>query len=191
MSLRKYIKITRADTIARRYVVMNGFDGALTTLGVIMGAYAAGVIETRLILSAGFGASLAMAISGAIGTYMAEKAERVRSLKELEDAMFAKLNDTVIEKASNAAVYFVAFVDSLAPITAALISLSPFLVSAFGLLSPINAFYLSLGLNSITLFILGVFLGRVSRSNVILFGVLMVLTGFCTALVMLLVSYAT
>jgi predicted membrane protein (TIGR00267 family) len=76
---------------------MNGFDGALTTLGVIMGAYIAGVLEIKLILSAGFGASLAMGISGATGAYMAEKAERVKSMKELEEAMFTTLNDTVIE----------------------------------------------------------------------------------------------
>ncbi|MFQ6134695.1 MAG: VIT1/CCC1 transporter family protein [Nitrososphaerales archaeon] len=185
-SLRNYLRITRADAIARRYLVMNGFDGALTTLGVIMGAYAAGVIEIRLILSAGFGVSLAMGISGATGAYMAEKAERVRSMKELEDAMFTKLNDTVIERASNAAVYFVAFIDSLTPVAAALISLSPFIAALFGVFSVVDAFLIALMLNGITLFVLGVFLGRASRSNVILYGGLMVLAGFATALVMVL-----
>lgn len=185
-SLRNYLRITRADAIARRYLVMNGFDGALTILGVIMGAYAAGVMETRLILSAGFGVSLAMGISGATGAYMAEKAERVRSMKELEDAMFTKLNDTVIERASNAAVYFVAFIDSLTPVAAALISLSPFIAALFGVFSVVDAFLISLMLNGVTLFVLGVFLGRASRSNVILYGGLMVLAGFATALVMVL-----
>lgn len=190
-SLRNYLRITRADSIARRYLVMNGFDGALTTLGVIMGAYAAGVLEIRLILSAGFGVSLAMGISGATGTYMAEKAERVRSMKELEDAMFTKLNDTVIERASNAAVYFVAFIAALSPVATALISLSPFIAARFGVFSAAEAFLVSLVLNGITLFVLGVFLGRVSRSNVLLYGGLMVLAGFATALVMVLLSIVT
>jgi|TARA_B100000315_G_scaffold232534_1_gene244844 predicted membrane protein (TIGR00267 family) len=167
---------------------MNGFDGALTTLGVIMGAYIAGALEIKLILSAGFGASLAMGISGATGAYMAEKAERVKSMKELEDAMFTTLNDTVIEKASNAAVYFVAFVDALSPIVASLISLSPFIASSFGLLNVTDALYLSLGLNGATLFVLGVFLGKTSRSNVLFYGGLMVLAGFVTAMVMVLIS---
>ena len=187
-SLRNYLRITRADSIARRYLAMNGFDGALTTLGVIMGAYIAGVLEIKLILSAGFGASLAMGISGATGAYMAEKAERVKSMKELEDAMFTTLNDTVIEKASNAAVYFVAFVDALSPIVASLISLSPFIASSFGLLNVTDALYLSLGLNGATLFVLGVFLGKTSRSNVLFYGGLMVLAGFVTAMVMVLIS---
>jgi len=167
---------------------MNGFDGALTTLGVIMGAYIAGVLEIKLILSAGFGASLAMGISGATGAYMAEKAERVKSIKELEDAMFTTLNDTVIEKASNVTVYFVAFIDALSPIIASLISLSPFVAASFGVLTVTNAFYLSLVFNATTLFMLGLFLGKTSRSNVLLYGSLMVLAGFATALVMVLLS---
>ena len=187
-SLRTYLHITRADSIARRYLAMNGFDGALTTLGVIMGAYIAGVLEIKLILSAGFGASLAMGISGATGAYMAEKAERVKSMKELEDAMFTSLNDTVIEKASNATVYFVAFIDALSPIVASLISLSPFIAASFGVLTVTNAFYFSLGLNGSTLFVLGVFLGKTSRSNVLLYGGLMVLAGFVTAIIMVLLS---
>jgi predicted membrane protein (TIGR00267 family) len=170
---------------------MNGFDGALTTLGVIMGAYAAGHVQTILILTAGMGTSLAMGISGATGAYMAEKAERTRSMKELEDAMFAKLNNSIIERASNAAIYYIAFIDALAPIAASLISLFPFILALFGYLLPMEAFYISLILNGITLFILGVFLGRASRSNTILYGGLMVLAGFVTDFVMLLFSLAS
>lgn len=168
---------------------MNGFDGALITLGVIMGSYIAGVLDTKLILSAGFGASLAMGISGATGAYMAEKAERVKSMKELEEAMFSKLNDTVIEKASNATVYFVAIIDALAPMVASLISLFPFILSSYGIFSITTAFYISLGLNSLTLFSLGVFLGKTSRSNIFVYGGLMVLAGFATALIMILIGY--
>lgn len=188
-SLRNYLRITRADSIARRYLAMNGFDGALTTLGVIMGSYVAGVLDTKLILSAGFGASIAMGISGATGAYMAEKAERVKNMKELEDAMFSKLNDTVIEKASNATVYFVAIIDTLTPVVASIISLSPFILSNFGIFSITTAFYISLVLNSLTLFMLGVFLGKTSRSNILVYGGLMVLAGFATALIMIVIGY--
>jgi len=170
---------------------MNGFDGALTTLGIIMGAYVAGVIESRLILITGFGASLAMGISGATGAYMAEKAERTRSMKELEEAMFTKLNDSLIEKASNAAVYFVSFIDALAPIATAFISLLPFIVSNLDVIKIELAFIFSIILNMATLFVLGVFLGRSSRSNVFVYGGLMVLAGFATAGVLFLFRIIT
>jgi predicted membrane protein (TIGR00267 family) len=160
---------------------MNGFDGALTTLGIIMGAYVAGVNESRLILITGFGASLAMGISGATGAYMAEKAERTRSMKELEEAMFTKLNDSLIEKASNAAVYFVSFIDALAPIATAFISLLPFIASNLDVIQIELAFISSIILNMVTLFVLGVFLGKSSRSNIFVYGGLMVLAGFVTA----------
>jgi predicted membrane protein (TIGR00267 family) len=169
---------------------MNGFDGALTTLGLIMGAYAAGSLDPRLIIAAGFGVSLAMGISGATGALIAEKAERVRSIKALEDAMFTNLNNTVMERASNVAVYFVAFIDALSPVATSLVSLAPFIAALYGGLPILTAFYVSLGMNSATLFLLGVFLGRSSRSNILLYGGLMVLAGFATAIVMVLLRIA-
>jgi len=59
---KQYSKISGVSSITRRYFVMNAFDGALTMLGVVIGAYIAG--------------SIAMGASGMSGAYMAEKAER-------------------------------------------------------------------------------------------------------------------
>lgn len=44
---KRYHKISDAGSITRRYFVMNAFDGALTMLGVIIGAYAAGMITAH------------------------------------------------------------------------------------------------------------------------------------------------
>ena len=41
---KRYSEITQVDEIARRYFVMNAFDGCLTILGIIVGAYVAGVL---------------------------------------------------------------------------------------------------------------------------------------------------
>src|SRR3990172_2312202 len=41
--VREYSEITNLGPIARRYFVIGAFDGALTILGIIVGAYAAGV----------------------------------------------------------------------------------------------------------------------------------------------------
>jgi predicted membrane protein (TIGR00267 family) len=169
---------------------MNGFDGALTTLGLIMGAYTAGALDPHLILTTGFGIGLALGIGGVTSAFVAEKAERDRSIKALEAAMFTSLEDTVITRASDAAVYFVALINALAPVAAAFVSLAPFVLDIMGILSTTNAFYLALAINSITLFILGVVLGQSSRKNILVYGSLMVLAGFATALVMILLEAA-
>ena len=39
--IEEYIKISNVGEISRRYFVMNAFDGALTMLGVIIGAHIA------------------------------------------------------------------------------------------------------------------------------------------------------
>ena len=73
---KKYSEISDVGPITRRYFVMNAFDGALTMLGVIFGAYVSGVLKPMIIISAGIAGSIAMGVSGMSGAYMTEKAER-------------------------------------------------------------------------------------------------------------------
>ena len=80
--IRLYLRVTKASGIARRYFVMNGFDGAMTTFGVVLGSWIAGVARSEIIILAGLGACLAMGLSGFFGAYIAERAERERHLKE-------------------------------------------------------------------------------------------------------------
>jgi predicted membrane protein (TIGR00267 family) len=181
-------RITSVDEVARRYFVMNAFDGSLTMLGIIVGGHAAGSVESRVIVRAGLGATFAMGISGAWGTYMAEKAERTRSLKELEVAMHANLKDSMLYRASRIASLWASLVDGLSPAIAAMISLSPFLLSQLGLLPSQATVPAAVILNLVTLFGLGIFLGRVSRENVIAHGCLMVLAGLGTTVLALMLG---
>lgn len=169
---------------------MNGFDGALAILGVIIGSYVVGVNDARIILSAGFGASFAMGISGAWGAFMAERAQRVKGIKELEQAMFTELKGSIIGRASIVAVLWVALVDALSPIVTAFITLSPFLLSFYGLMSLGNAVIASIILNLTTLFILGLFIGRISKSSMVKQGVMMILAGIVTLLFLLVLNLA-
>ena len=80
---KQYSKISDVGQITRRYFVMNAFDGALTMLGVVIGAYVSGIIEqSTVIISAGIAGSVAMGVSGVSGAYMTEKAERTKKLKD-------------------------------------------------------------------------------------------------------------
>ena len=65
--IKKYLRISNAAGILRRYFVMNAFDGALTIFGVILGAFAAGITEFSLVVSIGLATSIAVGISGIWG----------------------------------------------------------------------------------------------------------------------------
>jgi len=47
--------VTGADSISTRYFVTNSFEGAMTMLGVIVGAWASGAINPRVIIGIGLG----------------------------------------------------------------------------------------------------------------------------------------
>ncbi len=83
---------------------MNAFDGALTALGVIIGAWTSGPVQPRTIIGAGLGVSLAMGISGFSGTYFVERAERLRKLEELEHSLLMDLHHSVHVKAQRTAM---------------------------------------------------------------------------------------
>jgi len=181
-----YIEVARADELARRYFVMNAFDGALTVLGVMVGAFVGGAAEPRVIISASVGASLAMGLSGAIGAYEAERAERSRALKELEAHMFRSLEDTLIGRASRAAAYWIALVDGIAPAIAALFPLLPILLAWLALIPVALALPASIVLDLAFLFALGIFLGKIAKENIWLHGLLTAGAGALTAVLLLL-----
>ena len=185
---RNYVKITEADEIARRYFVMNAFDGSLTMLGIILGTYLAQVHDAKIVIGAGVGASLAMGMSGFFGTYMTERAERTRKLKKLERAMVTNLDETVWDNASSFVSVWAALVDGLSPAMAALVAVVPFVLSSLGLLDFYSALYGSLILIALTLFMLGAYLGRISEENVPINGIRMLLVGALTGFLVWLVS---
>jgi predicted membrane protein (TIGR00267 family) len=173
---REYTEIAEVGEIARRYFAMNAFDGVLTIIGVLMGNYVAQVVETRVVIATGLSTSLAMGISGLWGSYLTESAERRREIDELEEQTLTSLRDTKIGKASRMAAVLVAIVDGLSPFLAALLVLVPFFVA--GVFPIVKwAYYVSLLVALCTLFGLGIFLGRISKENLLLSGVKTVTAG--------------
>ena len=175
-----YIQITEMGPIARRYFVKNGFDGSMTMLGIIVGAWVVNVTEAEIIVTAGLGACLAMGISGISGAYMTERAERKRDLKNLETAMMTKLNDSVINDATAFVSFYAALVDGGSPILTALISLSPFFLLLHKIIPVQNAYISSLAVTLVTLFMLGIYLGKIAKENALLYGLQTVAAGVAT-----------
>ncbi len=163
-TLRQYHEISEVGEITRRYFAMNGFDGVLTTLGVLAGAYLGGVDEARAVVVLVVTTAVAMGVSGAYGSYMVESAERGRALRELEESTLTSLADTTIGEASRYASVVVSAVTGGAPFVAGIVAVTPFLLTAFW--SVETAYYLAAAVAFAELFLLGAFLGRVSKERV-------------------------
>ncbi|MFH0860467.1 MAG: VIT1/CCC1 transporter family protein [Candidatus Altiarchaeota archaeon] len=175
-----YARISKISHIARRYFIMNAFDGALTMLGVIVGAFISGLKDPMIIVSAGIAGSVAMGISGFTGAFMTERAERMRELRKLERKMLSKLDNTVHGEASRFAAIVTALVDGISPALAAIIILSPFIAVNLGFMGLDAAFRVSLAISALILFSLGAFLARISYENVLVYGVTMLMVGLLT-----------
>ena len=181
-------RISNLGPIARRYFAMNAFDGTLTVLGIILASHFAGHYDPRAIVSAGIGACLAMMFSGLAGTYLAEKAERERELREMEQAMLRRLDQTLYKRASRFAIIVSSFVDGFAPFIAGLFLIVPFFFVIFNPTFWWNALIVSITIGFILLFLLGIFLGRVSEQNQWIYGLQTLGTGLGTAVAIILLE---
>lgn len=185
--IRRYLRVTRAAGIVRRYFVMNGFDGAMTMLGITLGSWAAQVENAEIIVLAGIGACIAMGVSGFSGAYMAEKAERERHLKELEEKTNNHV-DPIQYEASQFISVFVALVDGLSPVLTAAISILPFAFTLWKLVPISIAYPASVLLTLATLFVLGAYLGKVAKETMWFYGAKMLAAGLVTMTVIYIVE---
>ncbi|MHA1728650.1 MAG: VIT1/CCC1 transporter family protein, partial [Promethearchaeota archaeon] len=88
---KKYAKISNLGIIMRRYFVMNAFDGLLTALSLIFTNYlfycnGENVTKGSIIIQ-GISITLAIGISGIMGAYLAESAERRKTTLEQKRIM--------------------------------------------------------------------------------------------------------
>jgi len=190
------LELTRGVEIARRYLAMNAFDGALTMLGLVLG----GLLTINpsnpepgfaAILLAAFGTSIAMAVSGFSGSYLAESAERDREVENLGRAMLTDMSDSMYARAGRTTSVVVAIVDGASPAVAAFLIIIPLLFVPAGYLDYNVALYLSVGICMVILFLLGLFLGAVSKKNIWSYGAKTLFAGIITAALMYVVSWVT
>ncbi|MFW9805353.1 MAG: VIT1/CCC1 transporter family protein [Candidatus Thorarchaeota archaeon] len=193
------LELTKGVEIARRYLAMNMFDGALTMLGLILGGLItinpANPVEASLqfnaILLAAAGTSIAMAISGFSGSYLTESAERDREVDELGKAMLSDMTETMYAKATRTTSVVVALVDGASPAVAAFLIIIPLFFVPGGYLGYDLAFYFAIAICLALIFCLGLFLGAVSKKNMWSYGAKTLFAGILTAILMFLISYLT
>lgn len=159
---RMLLRITRSRDIARRYLVVNGFDGALAMLGLMMGFYVSSKVGVETMLSACFGTAVALMMSGLSSAYVSESAERRRELKELEQAMITDLDESAHAKAARWVPWLIAAVNGLSPFTLAMLIISPLWLHEIGVSLPPSPLEAAIGMAFVSLLALGIFLSRVS-----------------------------
>jgi len=179
--LRLLLTITRSKGIARRYFIVNGFDGALTMLGIIMGFYVSERVDYAVIVNTCLGAAIALGMSGLTSAYMSEEAEQKKKLSELEEAMLTDLGSSAHGQAVRFLPLIIALVNSLSPLLLSLVIIAPLWLALLDFSLPLDPLQASLGMAMITLFFLGVFLGRISGTHWLWSGFRTLMIAFVTA----------
>lgn len=183
-----WLYISRSGKIARRYFVVNGFDGALALLGMNMGFYLSGEGDLPVIISACLGASVALGVSGVSSAYISESAEREHELHALEEAMVRDLSDSDHGRASRFAPLWIATVNGLAPFLFGLLIILPLWLADRGialLLEPVEmALATALGI----LFFLGIVIGRIQGSFWLWSGLRTLIIALLTAVLIYLIN---
>ncbi|MGP3667034.1 MAG: hypothetical protein ACKD6N_01165 [Candidatus Bathyarchaeota archaeon] len=180
-----YLRALKAEEMLRRYFILNAFDGALSILGMVVGEYVVGVKNPSIIIGSCLGACLAMSLSGFFGAYMSEKAERVKQLKDLETTLFTSLKNSFLDKAAKVTVIGAAFIHGVSPVLTIIIAITPFFITYLNLITFEEAFYCFLGLTLTLLFMLGLFLGKVSKENIVIQGLKMMTIGIIVASILI------
>jgi predicted membrane protein (TIGR00267 family) len=166
--------------ISRRYFVSNGFDGALTSIGVVVGAFLSGVPDGATVVKIGLGGAVGLATSGAWSVWEIERAEKRAELHTLEDAMLADLSGTHLERMRSRARLVNAAASGLGPVIGALGPLSPFLLEG-AVLSMAEATVAGVGVGVALLFGFGAYMGSISEQNWVVAGVRMGAAGVVVA----------
>ena len=183
-------KLSQAGRIARRYFVTNGFDGALTMFGILLGFYTGGEVPLIVVISACLGAAIALGISGFTSALLSETEERKKELKELEESLVAPLEESDYGKASQITPWIIAAVNGLSPFLISLFVILPLWLEDWGFMLPfeMDPFDAAIGFAFLAILFLGIFLGRISGTFWLWSGLRAVLIGLVTAGIIFLIS---
>jgi len=175
------LHITRTHGIVRRYFVVNGFDGALTMLGLIIGFLFSEAMDISIIINVCIGAAIALGVSGISSAYVSEAAERRRHLTKLEEAMATDLQDSAHGSAARWVPILIALINGSAPLIISLLILTPLWLSHAGIPLPLSPLYLAIAIALLLIFLLGVFLGRIAGTSWLRSGIQTLLIALLTA----------
>ena len=98
------------------------------------------------------------------------------------------MDNSVHVKAQRTAMIWAALVNALSPSLAAVIAIVPFVFAHYGLISINEAVITSFMLILLVLFLIGVYLGKISRERVIISVIRIMIVGIITAAIIMLLG---
>jgi predicted membrane protein (TIGR00267 family) len=178
---RLLLRISGTQAIVRRYAVVNGFDGALTMLGMLLGFYLSEDIPLLTMLNACLGVSVALAVSGVSSAYISESAEQQKALDKLRGAMVSDMEDSAHSRAAMLAPVVVALANGASPLVMGLLIMFPLWLNHLGMEIWPGAIEAAILTAVSLIFLLGMFLGRVRGTSLLISGLLTLLIAAITA----------
>jgi predicted membrane protein (TIGR00267 family) len=180
--LRELLGDEEVRSISRRYFISNGFDGTLTSIGIVVGSYLSGVSDGITVFTIGIGAAVGLGTSAVWSVWEIERAEKRAEVLSIERAMLEELKDTELHERLSGARKINSVASGVGPLIGILLPLLPFLAEG-GYLTMLEATLVSVGIGVSVLFVFGAYLGSISEQNWVVAGLRMGLAGFVVAFI--------
>lgn len=179
------LKLEGVGPIIRRFFINTLFDSTFMLLGIIVGSALAAEAGLRVIMVTMLTTSIALGISTGVSVYEAESLEQEKKIEDLEKALFTDLTDTSIQKTAKNTILLATIINFGTPLLSCTITIIPFILVGAGLLEISIAGWISVALALGTLFVAGVYMGRIGQTNpykkgarMVVFGVLAFTVGY-------------
>lgn len=183
-SVQRVLAKDEVRSLARRYFIANGFDGTLTTIGVVIGAVMSGITDGRAVIAIGLGAAVGLGTSGIWSIWEIERAEISRQREALEQDMLVDLEDTRIARDLRLGQVMLAFAAAAGPVIAVVLMLVPFLFVDLAYDVLVGAM-ISIGLGVLLLGAVGAYMGLISKQRWYVAAIRMGLAGLVVAAISL------
>jgi len=180
--LRRLLRKEDVLAISRRYFISNGFDGTLTSIGIIVGAVLSGVPDGLTVIKIGLGAAVGLGTSAVWSVWEIERAETRAEIRRIERAMLTDLDDTRIQREQSGARLMHATMSGLGPLIGILIPLSPFVFEG-AILTMDEAALIAVGLGIGVLGVFGAYMGSISGQRWYIAAARMGLAGLVVAVI--------
>ena len=169
-------------SISRRYFISNGFDGTLTSIGIVIGAVLSGVPDGVTVIRIGLGAAVGLGTSAVWSVWEIERAETRAEIHRIERAMLTDLDDTRVDRQQRGARVLHATASGLGPLSGILIPLVPFLFEG-SVFTMTEAAVVAVGLGITILGTFGAYMGSISGQRWYVAAARMGLAGLVVAVI--------
>ncbi|MFA9515927.1 VIT1/CCC1 transporter family protein [Halopenitus sp. H-Gu1] len=180
--MRRLLRKEDVRAISRRYFISNGFDGTLTSIGIVVGAVLSGVPDGLTVIKIGLGAAVGLGTSAVWSVWEIERAETQAEIKRIERAMLTDLDDTRIQREQSGARLLHATMSGLGPLIGILIPISPFVFEGT-LVTMQEAALIAVGLGIGVLGVFGAYMGSISGQRWYVAAVRMGIAGLVVAVI--------